>query len=71
MEKLPLHSLTHFQTAEKKKKNSTGKKTRFSLTHSILPKKVKNLNFSGEKKYGAFAWAFMVFFKSFIKSILL
>ena len=46
-EKFTLHSLTHFQKAEKKRLQ---KKTPFSLTHSILAEKWSKMNFSGQIK---------------------
>ena len=49
LEKFTLHSLTHFQRAEKK--NSTGKKNNTIFTHSLdfCPKVVKNKLFQGKK----------------------
>ena len=43
-------SLTHSISEGGRKKNSAGKKTAFSLTHSKNHKKVQILNFSGKKK---------------------
>ena len=54
LEKFTLHSLTHFQRAEKK--NSTGKKKHHfhSLTR-FLPKSSQKQTFPGKKKYDTFA----------------
>ena len=54
LEKFTLHSLTHFQRAEKKKQRWK-KKTPFSLTHSIFAEKWSKMNFSRKiKRYGTF-----------------
>ena len=54
-EKITRHSLTQI-SGPGKKNTAPEKKTSFLLTHSIFPKNVQILIFSGEiKKYGTFA----------------